>query len=91
MGDVGAGTVDISSLIEFVGRLHESRDAELVLLRGHVTVERVLVLAVAARLWIETTEKMPRISFPALARLASEDETEERVQLAERSPELHRS
>lgn len=69
--------VDESSrLFEAIGRLGESRDPEVVLLRGHLAVERTLAEAVAARLHVPVG-KLPGLGFQALARLSTSDEAEQ--------------
>src|SRR5579884_3515154 len=62
-------------LNELVDELKKLRDAELVLLRGHMLVERQLTAAVAVRLKIQDDE-VPRLGFAALAELAVQEPAE---------------
>jgi len=54
-----------------VQRVFEQTDCELMLLKGHLLIERVLVATAAARLREDDHEAVPKMSFSTLIDLAS--------------------
>lgn len=60
--------IDVEEILALQKRVHDLRDGELVLLNGHLLIERVLVAAVAARLRCQEHD-LPQMAFAMKARL----------------------
>jgi hypothetical protein len=74
--------LNLEEILAIQNRVRGLRDAELVLLNGHLLVERVLVASVAARLRCKEYEVPKQMQFSMKARLApcSEEERERILQ-----------
>jgi PHD/YefM family antitoxin component YafN of YafNO toxin-antitoxin module len=62
--------VDLDNFTKYTTQLSSIQDPELVLLKAHMLVERVLVQVLAARLREPDVETVPRLSFGSVVDLA---------------------